>query len=542
MYGMKTLSSGLQKAAGENLRVLINRIAFNDVSGVLTGFALTVLVQSSTATSVLFVGLINAGLINLRQGITLIMGANIGTTVKALLLAYSGININLQNVALVLAAISLPVLFVQRNNLRSYADVMMGLAIMFLSIGLIKSSLDDIENNQDLIQLLSFASGEGFGGVILSLLTGMILTMIIQSSSAMMTLTLILSQKGILSFEMASAMIIGENIGTTITANLAAIVANKNGKRLGLWHTMNKVFGATWALLLFYPILNGLDYFVQLVTSQGSPYTNTEARTYALAFLHVGFNIVNTLLLIGFVPQIQKLLEKIIPENQESEQAEFNLNYSRSGIIKSPELDLLEVEKSIEHFVNVNRDMFTYCEQLLTRNENTAFYQNIQKIQDSENYTDKLDYDISEFLNKTAEQDISKTASTKIRKYLSLSKDLERIADSIYQISKVYERKLIQKIWFNPEQREGIRELIGFNKQMFEDLNEVIHKNPDFNTTYFENKKYELVNLCERLKVQYMQSIEQPDFNIKSGTIFIDLITIYQKMGEQIISVSNNYN
>ena len=541
MYGMKTLSSGLQKAAGDNLRALISRVAYNDVSGVLTGFVLTVLVQSSTATSVLFVGLANAGLISLRQSITLIMGANIGTTIKALLLAYSGINIHLQSVALLLAALSLPILFTQRSSFRSLADILMGLAIMFLAIGIIQSSLDNIRTNSALIEFLSYASGKGFGGILLAMLTGMVLTMIVQSSSALMTLTLILSQKGVLSFEMAAGMIVGENIGTTVTANLAAIVANKNGKRVGLWHTLNKLFAALWVLVLFYPILNILDYLVQHVTSHGSPFESNEARTYALAFLHVGINVINTLVLLGFVSQIEKMLRRIIPESKLAEENEFRLNYSRSGIIKSPELDLLEVKKGLEQLAKINQRMFGLSEQLLTRNENSEFYNNIQKIQDMENLTDKIDYDIAEFLNKTTEQDISKNASHEIQNYLSLSKDLERIADSIYQVSKVFERKLIQKIWFSPTQRQGIKDLMAINKTLIDGLQNVVEKGNAAQVSQFEKMKFELSGLCDKLKTEYMQSIEQPDFNIKSGTIYIDLISIYQKIGEQSLSVCFNY-
>lgn len=542
MYGMKTLSSGLQKAAGENLRELINKIAYNDFSGVLTGTVLTLLVQSSTATSVLFVGLANARLISLRQSITLIMGANIGTTIKALLLAYSGVNINLQLLALVLAAFALPILFSQRNNLRSIADILIGLAIMFLSIGVIKSSLDNLDQNETLTNLLSYASSSGFTGIIIVLLTGMVLTMIVQSSSAIMTLTLILSQKGILSFEMAAAMIIGENIGTTITANLAAIVANKNGKRVALWHTLFNTFGAIWVMILFYPVLNVLDSLIQSTTNHGSPYVNTEARTYALAFLHVGFNVINVLLLIGFTPQIEKLLNKLIKDKRSDKQSDaFNLQYIQSGIIKSPELDMLEVKKSIEHFGKINHQMFKTSELLLTRNENQEFYENMQKIHDQENFTDKLDNDISEFLNKITENDISKITSLNIRSYLTLTNELERMADSIYQISKIYERKLLKKTWFNADQREGIKSLMDKLNLLFEDMNDLLQNGKFESRSSYENKLANLFFLHDELKEKQLESVENPDFNIRSGTVFMDLIALYKQIGLQIGTVCENY-
>lgn len=542
MYGMKTLSSGLQKAAGENLRNLINKIAYNDFSGVITGTVLTLLVQSSTATTVLFVGLANARLINLRQSITLIMGANIGTTIKALALAYSGVNINLQSLALILAAFSLPILFSQRNNLRSYADILIGLAIMFLSIGVIKNSLDHLDQNESLANLLSWASSLGFGGILIALLTGLILTMIVQSSSAIMTLTLILSQKGILSFEMAAAMIIGENIGTTVTANLAAVVANKNGKRAALFHTLFNVFGSIWIMLLFYPVLNCLSYFVESTLSYGSPYTNTEARTYALAFLHVGFNVSNVLILIWFTPQIEKLLNKLIRDKESEKNSDsYNLQYLQSGIIRSPELDMLEVKKSLEYFGKVNQQMFIKSETLLTKNENSEFHQTLQKIQEQENFTDKLDHDISEFLNKITENDISKITSLNVRSYLTLSNEMERMADSIYQISKIYERKLQNKTWFNADQREGIKQISDKINLLLSDMNDLLQHGKFESRSSYENKKANLFFLYDELKEKQLESVDNPDFNIRSGTVFIDLITLYKRIGEQIGVVCENY-
>ncbi len=542
MYGMKTLSSGLQKAAGENLRGLINKIAYNDFSGVITGTVLTLLVQSSTATTVLFVGLANAGLINLRQSITLIMGANIGTTIKALALAYSGVNINLQSLALILAAFALPILFSQRNNLRSYADILIGLAIMFLSISVIKNSIDDLDQNETLTNLLAWASSLGYGGTLIALLTGLVLTMIVQSSSAIMTLTLILSQKGILSFEMAAAMIIGENIGTTITANLAAIVANKNAKRVALWHTLFNLFGAIWVMILFFPILNCLDFFVQSTTNHGSPYLNNEARTYALAFLHVGFNVANVIMLIWFTPQIEKLLYKLIPDKvSNNTPEEFSLQYIQSGIIKSPELDMLEVKKSIEHFGKINYQMFELSQPLLTRNESKEFHFNLQKIQDLENYTDKLDNDISEFLNKITENEISKITSLNVRSSLTLSNELERMADSIFQISKIYERKLLNKTWFNAEQREGIKILMNKTNLLLVDMNELLQTGKFESRSAYEGRLANLFFQYDELKEKQLESVDNPDFNIRSGTVFIDLITLYKRIGEQVGSVCENY-
>lgn len=543
MYGMKTLSLGLQKAAGENLRALIQRLAYNDFSGILTGAVLTLLVQSSTATSVLFVGLANAGLIHLRQAIALIMGACMGTTAKALLLAYSGVNINLQVLALFFAAFALPLLLSQRNRLRAWSDVLFGLAIMFLSIGLIASSLDHIEENQTLVDILSWAGQAGFGGNILALLTAMVLTMIIQSSSAVLTLTLVLSQKGIVSFEMAAAMVIGENIGTTVTANLAALVANKNAKRVGLFHTLFKVFGSIWALLLFYPILNGIDILVQNTTSAGSPFTNDQAVPYALAFFHVGFNLVNTLLLVGFIPHIEKLLYRILRDKEEdADKNGFTIQHFQSGIIGSPELDMVEVKKAVERLGLINQQMFRQSEALLTRNENTAFYDNLKRIKENEELTDKLERDICEFLNKVSENDISKTTSHTVRTYLSVTQELERLADSIYQLSKVYERKLVDRTWFNPTQREGIRELIRMEFLLLEQLNELLANGKLEDEDKFDREKNLLYQRCEQLRNQHLSSIEQPDFNIKSGTVFMDLIALYQRMAEQVNSIRRNYS
>ncbi|HLP13090.1 MAG TPA: Na/Pi cotransporter family protein [Flavobacteriales bacterium] len=542
MYGMKTLSSGLQKAAGENLRSLINRVAYNDFSGVMTGTLLTLLVQSSTATSVLFVGLANAGLINLRQSITLIMGANIGTAIKALVIAYSGVNLNLESLALIIAAVALPILFSQRNNLRSISDILLGMAIMFLSLGVITKSLDNLDQNQALTDLLSYASGMGYGGILIALATGMVLTMIVQSSSAMMTLTIVLSGKGILSFEMAAAMIVGENIGTTITANLAAVVANRNAKRVALWHTLFNVFGAIIVMALFYPILDALDQFVSGATNHGSPYKDNEARTYALAFFHVGFNIASVLIFVWFTPQTENLLNKLIRDKEEDKNVDgFNLQYIQSGIIRSPELDMLEVKKSLDHFARINQQMFKASETLLTRNNDTQFQENLEKIHEWENYTDTLDHDITEFLNKVTENDISKTTGKTARAYLSTTNEMERMADSIYQVSKIYERKLQRSIWFNNEQREGIKKLMAKINLLMQDMNDLLQTGKFESRSAYEDRKANLFFMHDELKEKQLESVENPDFNVRSGSVFMDLLALYQRIGEQIGNVCENF-
>lgn len=541
MYGMRTLSSGLQKAAGENLRALVNRLAYNDFSGLLTGTVLTFLVQSSTATSILFVGLANAGLINLRQSIVLILGANIGTTFKALLLVYSGLSINLESIALLFAAFGLLLLFSQRNTLKSLADIFMGLALMLISVNLIKNSLEHVEENQYLKQLLVNASQMGFTGNLIALATGMVLTMIVQSSSAIMTLTLLLSQKGILSFEMASAMIIGENIGTTITANLAAIVANKNAKRVALWHTLFNCFGALWVMLLFYPILNALAFFVENSLNHGNPYTSNEARTFALAFLHLGFNLTNALILIGFAPQIEKLLVKIIPDRHELNEPAFSLQYMQSGLIRSPELAVLEVNKAIEQLAVNNHQMFKISELLLTRNENTDFYNNLKHIRDLDSSAGKLNSEISNFLNKVTESDISKSTSNTIRAYFAATQELHALSGLIQQVSKVYERKLLQRIWFSQHQRESIKALDHKLNELFNDMIVLLQKGEFESMSAYFDRKSNFLFMCEELKDKHLESIDEADFNVKSGTIYIDLLNLHQRIGEQVVAVCARY-
>lgn len=538
MYGMKTLSTGLQKVAGESLRNFIERVTINRFASTTTGLIITTIIQSSTATTVMIVGFVNAGLMNLFQAIGVTLGAHIGTTIKALIIAYSGSRLNLDNLALFFAALSFPILFARKSKLKAFAEFMMGLSIVFLSLKLLQGSADELSQNEYFMDMIKSFSGRGFGSMTFALLVAMAFTMIVQSSSAMMVLTIVLCQKQVISFEMAAAMVIGENIGTTITANIAAIVANTNAKRAALAHTLIKIFGAIWIFPVFGLVLNLLDQSVQQFTVHGSPFYDAAARPYALAFLHVGFNVVNVLLVIGFIPQVEKITRMII-KDKSGVKEEFKLAYIHSGLIKSPEIAILEAKKGIEKLGEITRKMFVLSQTLLTRNEGVEFYDNLDKIEKYEKLTDDIEIEITNYLNKISEHEISHETADNLRKMINITNELERLADTFYQISKVMEHKLVEKIWFTPEQRNNIREMFTHIDRAFE----IMHSNlvADNGAINLEKARELENNINEwrnKLKAEHLASIQNRDYNVKSSSVYSDLYSYYEKAGDQIFNVS----
>ena len=538
IYGMKLMSDGIQKIAGNKMRNILGAITGSRFGGVFTGFAVTSVIQSSSATTVMVVSFVNAGLLSLVQAIGLIMGANIGTTITGWLVSLFGFKIVIADLALPLIAIAFPLLFSSKKRLQSIAEFIIGFALLFMGLDYLKNSMPDIKSNPEMFEFLSAYSGGGILNLLFAILIGTIVTVIIQSSSAAMALTLILCNQGYISFELAAGIILGENIGTTITANLAALIANIHAKRAALAHTVFNVTGVLWMLIAFPFALEAIDWYCVNYTKDGSPFTNPEARPIALSIFHTGFNLVNTLILVWFIGFIAKLVTRILPSKGKSEE-EFHLEYINAGLINTPEIAIYEAKREVAKFGKITYKMSGMVQSLITERDPKMYNLTLEKIKKYEEITDRLEVEVTNYLTKVSENEISQDASKKSRAMMSISNDLERIGDLFFQMSKTIERKNTEKIYFTPGQRERLNEMFKLIDETFVITNE--HLSGEYDQIKIElskAKEKEINQLRNRLKQEHLTAIETGEYQIKNGQVYLDLISYCEKIGDHILNVS----
>lgn len=538
IYGMKIMSEGIQKAAGKKLRMVLNAMTGNSVKGIFTGFLTTSLVQSSSATTVMVVSFVNAGLINLKQSIGVIMGANIGTTITSWLIVIFGFgSFKVSTFSLPLIAVAIPFLFSSKSIRKSLGEFMIGFAILFMGLQLLQESVPDLKSYPDALAFIQNVSGTGIHHILLAVLIGTVVTVIVQSSSAAMAVTLILCNEGFIPFEMAAGMVLGENIGTTITANLAAIIANKHAKRAARAHFIFNVIGVIWMVLIFNWFLSGIDYFLVYHTPYGSPFTETKSTLIGLSIFHSAFNIINVLVLVWFTNLITKIVIKMVPDKEGDD--DFHLEYIHTGLMATPELSILEAQKEVTKYGELTTRMSQFNRQLLTETDDKEKKKLLERIQKYEEITDRIELEIGEYLSKVTEQEVSDYTSRKVRGMLSINNDLERIGDIFFQMSKTIERKDQEKIWFTPEQRNSLLELCDVVDQAFEVMITNMEKEPEqvdlIKAVHAENA---INNKRDELRREHLLSIENNTYNVKSGMIYNDLFSSLEKIGDHIINVS----
>ncbi len=537
IYGMKAMSEGLQKVAGARMRDVMKVMTANRVLSVFTGFVTTVLIQLSSVTSVMVVSFANAGLITVRQSIGVLLGANIGTTVKALLFSALGFaSMDIHVFALPIIGLAFPLLFLKSRHSKPIGDFMVGFAILFLGLEFLKNVVPVPDN--DGVGVLQGITGHGAFSILLFAGLGMLFTMMVQSSSVALAATMVLCQRGIIGYEMAAASVLGMNLGTTITANLAALVANVWGRRAARAHFVIKALGLVWAFLLFGPYLHLLDRYVISVHG-ASPYANTDVLVWALTYLHISFNVLNTLLLIGFVPQIERIVTRMVPSRTEDDK-EFRLEYINDPVMAvSPELSLLEARKEITKFGKLTASMTGMVNQLLVSTNDKERTDLFGKVARYEDITDKLEVEISKYLTRTSAEAKDEEMSERIRAMLAIISDLERIGDIFYQMSRLLERKHQERLWFTPEQRANLQELLGLLERAFA----IMLKNleaEDGRVAIDEAVEAEqhINQLRDQLRRTHLKSIEAGDYNVKSGLIYNDLFSSCEKVGDHVINVS----
>lgn len=560
LYGMNLMSSGLQKTAGDRLRNLLSAITANPFRGVLTGLGITTVIQSSSATTVMVVSFVNAGLLTLVQGISVIMGANIGTTVTAWLVSWLGFKADISILAIPLMALGFILSISKKDSRRNIAELIVGFSLLFLGLSLMKNSVPDLRQTPEVLSFIQGWQGYGFGSTLIFLALGVILTLVLQSSSATMALTLIMLNMGWIHFDMACAMVLGENIGTTITANIAASVGNTSAKRAALAHTVFNVFGVVWALITFPWFLKlvgwitasifGLpnpadDSFSIEVThdAQGNAIQSDSqtAALYGLSMLHTCFNTVNTALLIGFVPAIEKLVCAIIKGSKKATDNLYRLKYIEAGNMSTPELATEQAFNEIIHFARISHNGLGYIRSAIEANKKEDFEFYREKLVKYEEISDRIEYEIATFLNSVSTADISETTSMQIKSMYKIIGELESLGDSGEAISRMLSRRNSHNKSFAPETIAHIEQMIDAIHHAYEvminNLSQA-HAGTLLDISNALQAEEQINQLRNQLRESEIEDIEQNKTNYQTSVYYLDIVSELEKMGDFMINIS----
>ena len=539
LYGMKIMSEGLQKFAGDRLRNILTAMTTNRVTGVLTGMLITALIQSSSATTVMVVSFVNAGLLTLSQAIGVIMGANIGTTVTAWIISALGFKVDISAFSLPLLAIGIPLLFSQKSNYKSAGEFIFGFSFLFMGLNLLKENAPNLDQNPEMLAFVQNYTDMGYFSIILFVLIGTVLTMIVQASSATMAIRLIMCANGWISFELGAALVLGENIGTTITANLAAITANTQARRAAVAHLMFNVFGVLWVLILFKPFIHFVDWLITDLMNINE--AGGVAVSFKLSAFHTCFNVCNVLILIWFVNQMEKVVCKIVPQKEQEE--EYRLQFITSGLLSTAELSLLQARKEINLFAERIQRMFRMVRDLLPMKNENEFNKLFSRIEKYENISDRMEVEIANYLTQVSEGRLSSESKIQIREMLREIAEIESIGDSCYNLARTINRKHRESTDFTPKQYEHIYQMFQLTddalSQMIasvEDTHHAIDVNKSFN---MEN---EINNYRSQLKSQNIIDINNKEYDYQMGIHYMDLIEECEKLGDYVVNVVEAHN
>ena len=457
------MSEGLQQAAGARLRSMLGSITSNRFKGVLTGFGITSIVQSSSVTTVMTVSFVNAGLMTLRQSAGVMMGANIGTTITAWIVLLLGFKVSISSYAFMIIALATPLLFIQKGKSKAWASAIFGFCILFIGLDELKDAVPMLDASSSIVQFFIDFQHAWYGPVMFVML-GALVTIIIQSSSAAMALTLAMVAAGTIPFEVACAMVLGENIGTTVTAEIASLIANVHAKRSARIHSMFNIIGVTWMLLVFPFFIKLIGY---IVGGDNFDPNDIVMAGSGIALFHTLFNTANVIVLIGFVPQLVRLAERTVKSKGESDE-EFKLDYIGGPLGSTAELCILEATKEVAKFGKITAKMNGFVRNYINSSEKKVKSKMLKKIAKYEEITDRVEVEVGDYLGKTSRLEMSEEASRQMRGMLNISTDLERIGDIFYQMSKALEKKDHDKQYFTPEQRKGINKMLDATERAFD--------------------------------------------------------------------------
>lgn len=538
LYGMKLMSEALQKVAGDRMRDILAKMTSNPVKGVFTGLLITAIIQSSSATTVMMVSFVNAGLLSLTESIGVIMGANIGTTVTAWLISLLGFKVDISIISLPLIGIGFPLLFSKTNKKKSWGEFIIGFAMLFLGLTFLKESVPDIKNHPEILSFLSNYTSNGVFSHLLFLGIGTILTMLIQSSSATMALTLVMCNNGWISFDIAAAMVLGENIGTAVTANIAAAVANVSAKRAARAHLIFNILGVIWVSLIFGHFLSAINWFI-LKIGGVSPYDSPHAIPIALSIFHTSFNLANVLIFIWFTKFIQLIVTKMVPMGEDNE--EFRLQFINTGLLSTSELSVHQAKKEILVFANRLNKMYGYVEEMFAETNEKKLYKLFDKVEKYEGISDRMEEEIANYLTKITEGELSILGSKRIKAMLNIVSDMESIGDSCYNLAKTFIRKKDKKVKFETPLNENLIQMMELVQKTFKEMEKNLdHGYKNINITHALELEERINRFRNKLKKAHLKSIEKKEYDYQTGIIYNDLYCEYEKLADFIINVSED--
>lgn len=555
LYGMKIMSEGLQKAAGDRMQGILSSMTNNRFAGVFTGILITALIQSSSATTVMVVSFVNAGLLTLTQSIAVIMGANVGTTVTAWIISLFGFTVKIADMVFPILAISIPLIFSKNNQRRYWGEFLVGFSLLFLGMDYMKTSVPDLQQNPAVLEVLNNYTNMGYGSVLLFMLIGAILTIVMQSSSAMMAITLIMCSQGWVSFEIAAAMVLGENIGTTITANMAALSANVSAKRAAFAHLLFNVFGVCWMLIFFYPFtrmiialvgqINGMsaEEVSALLNSSAallSPEEAAKAATtvsFSLALFHSVFNVCNVLIMIWFIKFYEKIVSSVIKQKSNNDE-EFQLKYINTGMMGASELNLPQARQEIVVYAERVRRMFAMVQDLLHEKEGSEAYSKLySRIEKYEQICDRMEIEIASFLNNVVSGRLSYDGKLQVNSMLTMVTEIESIGDCCYNLARTLVRKQEAGVKFNEDIMVNLEALMALDSDALEGLITVLSKGEDADIIAAYNKENEINNFRNQLRSANMDNINTKRYDYQESIYYMDMVAEAESLGDYIVNV-----
>ena len=532
LFGMKTMSEGLEKFAGDRLRGILAAMTKNRVMGVLTGILITALIQSSSATTVMVVSFVNAGLMTLVQSIGVIMGANIGTTVTAWIISAVGFKVNIAAFAIPMLAIGMPLIFSGKGNRKSIGEFIFGFSFLFMGLSFLQEAATAMNIGDMVAGMLAHVPQDSFFTILLFVIVGAIVTMIVQASAATMAITLMLFGMNIpgFGFEQAAALAMGQNIGTTITAFMASLTANTQARRAALAHMFFNVFGVVAFLIVFYPACHAVSWFVENVMGGGND-------LFKLSAFHTAFNIINTLLLIGFVKQIEALVCKVLPMKAQEE--DYRLKFISGGLLSTAELSIIEAQKEIHSFAERCQRMFGFVPELLQLQDEVEFNKLFSRIEKYENITDSMEMEIANYLNKVSKGRLSDSSKSQIQKMLRQITELESIGDSVYNLGRTLNRhRLHCQEAFTAEQTQHMLTMMqlveGALAEMMKQIDQPTTKK-GYKTSV--NIEHEINNYRTQLKNQNLHDVNSGLYDYQLGVFYVDFISECEKLGDYVMNV-----
>lgn len=541
MFGMKSMSDSLQKMAGPQLRHVLGTMTTNRLTGILSGTLITAAVQSSTATTVMTVSFVNAGLLTLAQAISVIMGANIGTTLTAWIMS-AGFSFNITD--FVWPAFFIAIILIYSKKRKIIGDFIFGISFMFLGLGTLRQTgIDmDLAHNQPVLEFFASFDSHSFQTTITFLIIGSILTMCVQSSAAVMAITMILCSTGVLPIYQGIALVMGENIGTTVTSNVAALTANTQARRAAMAHMVFNIFGVLWILCIFHPFIHLVCGWVGFddAMEKTDPHfvANATKLSFVLAAFHTTFNLANTFILVWFIPQIEKLVCKIIRPKKNTDEDDFRLRFIQSGIMKTPEISVLEAQKEIHCFAERIQRMFGMVKTLLGETNEDKFVKLYSRIEKYEGISDNMEIEIAKYLDQVSDSHLSDETKAKIRAMLREISEIESIGDSCFNIARTLNRRFKSKEDFITSQYEHMHQMMELTDNALTQMNITLvgHKGDnDANLSF--NIENEINNYRNQLKSQNINDVNNHLYTYAIGTMYMDIIQECEKLGDYVVNV-----